>query len=106
MFHSIQCRMSSVPLPIAASASRAISTKLCTPSGTLLHASGGDTCAPACVYFAGIAPPSVHAVVVSDITWIGPRRFWPPPPPCGGVGGGSGFGNPLFAACCVFLHAS
>ena len=40
-------RMSSVPLPIAASASRAISTKLCAPSGTLLHASGGETCAPA-----------------------------------------------------------
>ena len=68
IFHNIQCSISSVPLPIAASVSRAINTKLCTPSGTLLHASGGDTCAPACVYFAGIIPPSVHAVVVSDIT--------------------------------------
>jgi hypothetical protein len=68
MFHNIQCSTSSVPLPIAASVSRAISTKLWTPSGTLLHASGGDSCAPACVYFEGIIPPSLQPVVVSDIT--------------------------------------
>ena len=60
MFHNIQCSTSSVPVPIAASVSRAINTKLCTPSGTLLHASGGDPCAPACVYFAGIVPPSAQ----------------------------------------------
>ena len=43
MFHSIQCRMSSVPLPVAASTSCTSRTKLAAPSGTLLHASGGDT---------------------------------------------------------------
>src|SRR5688500_8649751 len=111
MFHTIQCSISSVPVPIAASVSRAIRTKLCTPSGTLLHASGGETCAPACVYFAGIMPPSLHAVVVSDITWIGPRRFCPSRRSseggeADGFAGGSGFGGPMFAACCVFFHVS
>src|SRR5688572_9562355 len=106
MFHTIQCSTSSVPLPIAASVSRVMSTKLCTPSGTLLHASGGDTCAPACVYFAGIIPPSVQAVVVSDSTCIGERRPCPPGAPCGGFAGGSGFGSPVFGACCACFHAS
>jgi hypothetical protein len=83
MFHTIQCSMSSVPWPTAASTSCAIKTKCVVPSGTLLHESGGDTESPACVYFAGIVPPSLHAVVESVIVWIGPRRFWklPPPPP-------------------------
>ena len=64
MFQSIQWRMSSVPLPVAASRSCAIRTKLATPSGTLLHVNGGETWSPACVYFAGIGPPSGHAGVV------------------------------------------
>src|SRR4029079_11689867 len=86
MFHSSQCRISSVPLPAAASRSRAISTKLVVPSGTSLHANGGDVSGPACEYFTGICPPSLHAVVVSDITVIGPRRPWPPPGPPGPPG--------------------
>src|SRR5687767_656373 len=118
MFQTIQCSMSSVPCPTAASTSCAMTTKLVVLSGTLLHASGGDTDAPACVYLTGIVPPSLHAVVVNDIVWIGPRRTWgfggaaaeggaaAPVVNRGAPGAGVGFGRPLLGACCVFFHAS
>ena len=75
---------SSAPVPIAESTSWTMSTKLAMLSGTLLHASGGDTWSPACVYFAGICPPSVHALDVSVITAMPPRPPPLPPRPAGG----------------------
>src|SRR4051812_13188310 len=91
MFHSIQCSMSSAPFPVAASTSCTTSAKLPTPSGTLVHASGGDTWSPPCEYLAGIDPPSAHALVVSVITCTPPRPPPRPPgggcPPDGGAGG-------------------
>src|SRR5262245_44039732 len=55
-------------------------TKVTVPAGVFVHASAGDTWSPACVYFAGICPPSGNAVVVSVI----------------GLGGG-----PPAAGCCA-----
>jgi hypothetical protein len=56
-----------------------IRTKLCVPGGMFLQVSAGDTCSPACVYFAGICPPSGNAVVVSVIAG---RGGCPPPAGC------------------------
>src|ERR1700733_8782357 len=67
---TIQCRTSSVVLLSDVSGSCRINAKLTTPSGTLLHASLGETAAPfsaAWVYLLGITPPSSNAVVVSVI---------------------------------------
>jgi hypothetical protein len=74
MFHNIQCSTSSVPLPTAASRSRAMSTKLTVLSGALLHDNGGETWSPACVNLTGMIPPSGHALLLRVITWIAPRR--------------------------------
>src|SRR5215217_1802795 len=56
--------------------------------GVFVHVSAGDTCSPACVYFAGIGSPSAHAGVVSVIAGAGapPARCPPPcrPPAAGG----------------------
>src|SRR5262249_26564959 len=78
---------SSLPPAIGASGSCTIRTKLAAPSGTLLHASGGDTSSPACVYLIGIVVPSAHAPVVSVISWTPPR---PPPRPPRPPGPGPG----------------
>src|ERR1051326_1126926 len=86
MFQSIQCSMSSVPLPIAASTSWTISTKDAVVSGAPLHDSGGEI-SPAgpltCVYFAGIRPPSVQPLDVSVIVALPPLPR--PPPTCPGL---------------------
>ena len=84
IFQTIQCSMSSVPLPIATSRSCTISTKLTVLSGAPLHASGGESSWPGCAYFSGMRAPSANADDVSVITTIGPRpppRPPPPPPP-------------------------
>src|SRR5262245_50267715 len=40
-------------------------TNVTVPAGVFVHVNAGDTCSPACVYFAGIWPPSGNAVVVN-----------------------------------------
>jgi hypothetical protein len=67
MFHTSQCSTSSVPLPVGASRSWTISTKLAAASGAFAQASGGDTSWPGCACLSGILAPSVHALVVNAI---------------------------------------
>src|SRR5262245_28978430 len=86
MFHSIQCRISSTPVPDAASRSRIISTKLAVPSGTSLHENAGEVSGPACEYLVGIIPPSLQPVLVRLITVMARRPC--PPGPAGPPGGG------------------
>src|SRR6266550_7334182 len=54
-------------------------TKPWVAGGALVQVSVGDTCAPACVYFAGIWAPSGNDV---DVSRIGGGAGWPPPPRC------------------------
>ena len=74
IFHTIQCNKSSLPSPIATSASRTINTKLRVESGAPLHDNAGDTSRPVCAYRAGIMPPSTKAGEESVMTRMPARR--------------------------------
>src|SRR6266480_2298906 len=74
-------------LRVGASGSSQISAKDLVPSGALAHAKGGETSLPTPVYFSGIVPPSVNALLVSfmlfsslsesrDVVDAGKLRRW------------------------------
>src|SRR5438132_810091 len=72
-------------MPLGASGSSQISTKLCVPSGMSFHESGGETPSPSHVNRGGKIPPSSKAVLETFISFDPPLRSsnnaspWPCP---------------------------